>query len=276
MNELSLLTQSIHDDVQFLTPQVTQCIDEIQLHHKSQSERRQRMPVLVCGNSGSGISTVMSRTAHQFELTSTGVVVLQRQDLAFYSPYQMLLHHYGFRPPDSARFGSSYDLPHYITKLLAMAEPEVIILDDFLNGVIEKKDISKHLAQWTNVANAIPKTSIIFGNPGRLTPTWLSGVPNYKSIYIDEWSLGPSFDLYLSQLSDLALTKYGLKMELQKFQSQLYQHSHGNTGNLIRHLRQLVINLMLNHQSDMTIIFAAKKLKELIEDNARIFYESAM
>jgi hypothetical protein len=26
----------------------------------------------------------------------------------------------------------------------------------------------------------------------------------------------------------------------------------------------------------MTIIFAAKKLKELIEDNARIFYESAM
>ncbi|MBK4993280.1 ATP-binding protein [Pseudomonas sp. S37] len=271
MNELSLLTRSIHDDMQFLTPQVTKCIDEIQSHHKSQSERRQRMPLVVCGKSGSGISTVMSRTAKQFKLTSTGVVVLQRQDLALYSPYQLLLHHYGFRPADSARLASSYDLPLYITKLLAMAEPEVIILDDFLNGVIGNKDKSKHLAQWTNLANAMPQTSIIFGNPGRRTPTWLSSAPNYKSVYIDEWSPGPSFDLYLSQISDLALTKYGLNMELQVFQSQLYQHSHGNTGNLIRHLRQLVINLMLNQQSDMTLFFATKKLKELIEDNARIF-----
>lgn len=276
MNELSLLIRSIHDDVQFLTPQVTKCIDEIQLHHKSQSERRQSMPLVVCGKSGSGISTVMCRTANQFKLTSTGVVVLQRQDLALYSPYQMLLHHYGFRPADSARLASSYDLPLYITKLLAMAEPEVIILDDFLNGVVGKKDISKHLAQWTNLANAIPQTSIIFGNPGRRTPTWLSSAPNYKSIYIDEWSPGLSFDLYLSQISDLALTKYGLNMELQEFQSQLYQHSHGNTGNLIRHLRQLVINLILNQQSDMTLFFATKKLKELIEDNARIFCEIAI
>lgn len=275
MNELSLLMQSVHHDVQFLTPQVAQCIDEIQLYHKSQSERCQRMPLVVCGKSGSGVSTAMYRTAHQFELMRKGVVVLQRQDLAFYSPYQMLLHHYGFRPADSERLVSSYDLPLYITRLLAMAEPEVIILDDFLNGVIEKKDISKHLAQWTNVANAMPKTLIIFGNPGRLTPTWLSSLPNFKSIYIDEWPPGPSFDLYLMQLSDLALRKYSLNMELQAFRGQLYQHSHGNTGNLIRHLRQLVINLILNHQSDMTITFAAKTLKELIENNASIFYEIA-
>lgn len=274
MNELSWLMQSIHHDVQFLTPQVMQCIDEIQ-HHKSQNERCQRMPLVVCGKSGSGVSTAMCRAAHQFELTRKGVVVLQRQDLAFYSPYQMLLHHYGFRPADSARPVSSYDMPLYITKLLAVAEPEVIILDDFLNGVVGKKDISKHLAQWTNVANATPKTLIIFGNSGHLTPTWLSSLPNYKSIYIDEWSLDPSFDLYLRKLSDLVLRKYGLNMDLQLFQGQLYQHSHGNTGNLIRHLRQLVINLILNQQSDMTITFGAKKLKELIEDNARIFYEIA-
>lgn len=271
MTEIKLLLNSVYNDLLVPTSQVLHCVSEIRRCHDFHFEQD---PSLVFGESGSGISTAIARITEHFNIIKKNVVVLQRRDFTLHSPFQMLLHHYGFRPADSARCTATTKLPHYIDSLLTMARPDIIILDDFLNGVIENKDVSSHLAQWASLAKRVPRISIILGSPYRKDTARIFSSLNYRAIHINKWQLGDLFTSYLASFSDLAMGLYSVRLDLPEHSEQMYHHSQGNTGNLIRHLQQIVINLILNEQSNLSQSLARAELRYLIENNAKTLYQA--
>ncbi|MEB2623784.1 hypothetical protein [Pseudomonas sp. YuFO8] len=234
------------------------------------------LPLVVSGVSGSGISTAISLAVANFTTQRVNVVKLTRSDFSLHSPFEMLLHHYGFRPNEGYLNRTLVSpVPQTIQTLVGMAAPTVIIVEDYLNGVVSLRAKRAHLYQWGSLAAHSPELSVVLGTSEEAPHlNCHSGQPAWPEYLIHNWSDKISLNGYLDMLSMIASSNLYLSLDLSRHTETLYALSNGITGNLIRIIQQWCINLILKDEPSLEPNLVNRSLRSIIQENGELLYAS--
>lgn len=269
-DRLVSIANEIHDCLMLHTPQVTRVVEKaVQLLHDNASPAI----VYLAGQPGCGLSTAVDgvfqatqslRCRNVFKIHKLGA------DVGL-PPEGMLLKRFGFGHGVS-KSTSSKALPKHLFSLAQILGSSVLLIEDYLSGVVNIADKQQHINIWNKLATPPLQLKILLAGPYSSSERPSKKPPvNQCRLLIDEWQENEVFFEFLSELSALIKQKFKLNIRLVESSSSIFRNCKGNTATILEHVRQAAIYGVLSRSSTVSDVILSYSQKELVHENAKLY-----
>ncbi|MGO4102044.1 hypothetical protein [Pseudomonas sp. TAF7] len=226
---------------------------------------------IILGNVGSGCSSAIEicrkRLRHKFK----NILTLQPPILSDgFNPWSLILEYYGFHYSTLALKVKMGSIPRPVMTLIEHAEIDCIIVEDFLDGLDRPKEKQQAVDAWLSLARHPTRLTVILTTNNH---TYCKNLEDNNLVTIhrlQEWDDDEKFSLFIDKLQELLRRDFSIRLNLEQ-KKLIYKLCNGNTGNLIRLIREYAVAMLLDAKYQNCHTTEYLPLVSAIKKNAILF-----
>lgn len=269
-HNLDTKIKRIHNRFNVLTPQVLNTANAI-VSTLLNTDKTGSLHIIL-GKTGSGCSTAVQLCRGRLQCSLKTVIALRPFPLdEEFNPWRLLMQYHGLDfDVSDLKIKASY-VPPPIFDLIEHAGIDCIIFEDFSEGLNKFADKQHSVEAWLKIALHLACVDVILSTHD---PAYAKLFANEESATIhriDEWSEDQQFSIFIDKLQYTLLTKFKTAVNLSIRRDQLYKLCNGNTGNLVRLVREYAVAELLSPSITNSDVAEHLSLKNMVRQNALLF-----